>query len=125
MKTKKNGKFYGIGVGPGDPELLTVKAVKAIETSDYIFEASSREGKESIAGAVSRKYSSKKSIFLPLVFPMVKDDSVKKKAWIQNAKLIAEKLEKGLTCSFVTIGDPMLYSTCSYLAKEIKKIIPD
>jgi precorrin-2/cobalt-factor-2 C20-methyltransferase len=125
MNVEKNtGKFYGIGVGPGDPELLTLKAVRVLKSSDFIFEASSGEGNDSIAGSVCKAYLSGKKDLIPLHFPMVKDKKAKENAWLKNATLIADKLSLGFTCAFVTIGDPMLYSTCSYLFKELKKIIP-
>ncbi|HRU01236.1 MAG TPA: precorrin-2 C(20)-methyltransferase, partial [Victivallales bacterium] len=117
-------KFYGIGVGPGDPELLTLKAVKALKSSDFIFEATSHTNTTSIAGSIVKNFIKEKAIFIPLVFPMLKNKKIMKSAWKKNAEIIAEKIFSGHICSFVTIGDPLLYSTCSYLISELKKIIP-
>ena len=124
VKTKKQGIFYGIGVGPGDPELVTVKAVKSLKKVKYVFEATSAAEKESIAGKIAKLYYSKSTQFLSLVFPMVNDKKTKNSAWERNAGIVAEKLLQGHDCAFVTIGDPMIYSTCSYLLAELRKIIP-
>ena len=124
LKNKKQGVFYGIGVGPGDPELVTVKAVKALKKVKYVFEATSALEKESIAGRIAKLYYSKSTRFMSLVFPMVNDKTIKNGAWEKNAGIVAEKLLKGYDCAFVTIGDPMIYSTCSYLLTELRKIIP-
>ncbi|MFA6294498.1 MAG: precorrin-2 C(20)-methyltransferase [Victivallales bacterium] len=125
VKSKKQGIFYGIGVGPGDPDLVTVKAVKALKKVKYVFEATSAAEKESIAGKIAKLYYSKSTQFLSLVFPMVNDKKTKNSAWERNAGIVAEKLLGGYDCAFVTIGDPMIYSTCSYLLAELRKIIPD
>ncbi len=123
-KSTKQGTFYGIGVGPGDPELVTVKAVKALKKVKYVFEATSAAEKESIAGKIAKLYYSKSTQFMSLVFPMVNDKKTKNSAWEKNAGIVAEKILKGHDCAFVTIGDPMIYSTCSYLLAELRKIIP-
>ena len=118
-----DGRFYGIGVGPGDPELLTVRAVAALKSSDYIFEASSGEGKDSVAGNIARHYAPTSTQFIPLIFPMTTCRKTMGNAWADNAAAIAEKVRSGAVCSFVTIGDPMLYSTCSYLLKYLRGMI--
>ncbi len=118
------GTFYGIGVGPGDPELVTIKASKALRKVKFVFEATSYAGKDSIAGRIAKKYYSKSAKFMSLVFPMVKDERTKTLAWKKNAGLVAEKLLAGHDCAFVTIGDPMIYSTCSYLLAELRKLVP-
>ncbi|OGV39838.1 MAG: precorrin-2 C(20)-methyltransferase [Lentisphaerae bacterium GWF2_49_21] len=125
MKTKKHtGTFYGIGVGPGDPDLVTIKAVKALKKVKYVFEATSGPKKDSIAGRIAKKYYSKPTKFMSLVFPMVNDSKTRNDAWKKNAGIVAEKLLSGHDCAFVTIGDPMIYSTCSYLLAELRKLIP-
>lgn len=124
VKNNKQGTFYGIGVGPGDPELVTMKAVKALKKVEYVFEASSAVAKESIAGKIAKLYYSESTHFMSLVFPMVNDKKTKNSAWEKNAGTVAEKLLQGHDCAFVTIGDPMIYSTCSYLLTELRKIIP-
>ncbi len=126
MSGKKThiGKFYGIGVGPGDPDLVTMKGVKALKKVRYVFEATSRHGKDSIAGCIAKEYYSKSAKYVPLLFPMVNDDGARNRAWKENAALVAGKLLAGHDCAFVTIGDPMIYSTCSYLLLELRKLVP-
>lgn len=119
----KKGKFYGIGVGPGAPDLLTIKAVSAIKESDYIFEVLSGEDKDSISGKIAKQHCRPSVQFITLLFPMKRDKLLVQNAWKNNAEKIAEKVNNGYVCSFVTIGDPMLYSTCSYIIKELRKLI--
>ena len=123
-KGRHTGIFYGIGVGPGDPDLVTMKAVKALKKVDFVFEATSASEKESIAGRIAKKYYSKSAKFMTLVFPMVNDAKTRNDAWKSNAGIVAGKLLSGRDCAFVTIGDPMIYSTCSYLLAELRKLIP-
>ncbi len=124
MKSKTIGTFYGIGVGPGDPELVTMKAVKVLRKCRYVFEATSGHSKESIAGRIAKRYYPKSAKFTSLVFPMVNDPMTRNAAWKKNAGIVAGKLLAGHNCAFVTIGDPMIYSTCSYLLAELRKLIP-
>jgi len=123
-KAKKTGMIYGIGVGPGDPDLVTMKAVKALKKVDFVFEAASASEKESIAGRIAKKYYSKSAKLMTLVFPMVNDARTRNDAWKKNAGIVAGRLLSGHDCAFVTIGDPMIYSTCSYLLAELRKLIP-
>ncbi len=124
MKNKL-GTFYGVGVGPGDPELLTIKALKIIEKVDCIFEAISASDRTSVAGKIVERAASKKLERIPLLFPMTNNLDEKKQHWQNNAKKVVEKLQNGKNCTFITLGDPLVYSTCSYLISEIRKIIPD
>lgn len=113
MNTK--GKLYGIGVGPGDSKLLTVKAVEIIQNADIIITPKTEKKDGSVAYHIASPYISKKTEILPLVFQMVTDMAVVEKQWIENRKIISEKLEEGKNIVFLTLGDPMLYSTYMYI----------
>lgn len=106
-------KFYGVGVGPGDPELLTIKAVRAIEDSRYIFVPKSKGF--SLAARIAEEYISGKEV-IELEFPMGKDNRERYK---QAADLVDEKLGD-CTGAFLTLGDPMTYSTYVYLLDELR-----
>ena len=122
------GKFVGIGVGPGDPELITLKAVKMLKMADVISVPKAHEDKPSLALAIVKdilKEREKPPEVLKLVFPMTKDRDGLKKAWDRNAQIIAEKAKKGKIIAFITLGDPMFYSTFIYLCHSMKEEFPE
>ncbi|HCY87080.1 MAG TPA: precorrin-2 C(20)-methyltransferase [Desulfobacteraceae bacterium] len=122
---KPNGKLFGVGVGPGDPELITVKAVKAIEAADIIFTAASSKNSYSLAVEIASPYISDAAVTRHLGFPMTKDEKTVEAAWIANAKEIAQELKQGKTVVFLTLGDPTTYSTFGYILKKMKCIMPE
>ncbi|MGH1566412.1 MAG: precorrin-2 C(20)-methyltransferase [Nitrosopumilus sp.] len=119
--------LIGIGVGPGDPDLLTVKAVKAIQDADIIMCPASKEDRPSIALSVVSSLidKSKNQEIVKLIFPMTKDKDVLEETWKKNAKIMAEKvlLEKNVV--YLTVGDPFLYSTWIYMHKDLKENYPN
>lgn len=122
---KPAGKLYGVGVGPGDPELITVKAVSAIKDADIIFTAASSKNIYSLAVEIASRYISKDTPIIILSFPMTKDVQVVEEAWIENAKEIAAELTKGKTAVFLTLGDPTTYSTFGYILKKMACVMPE
>jgi precorrin-2/cobalt-factor-2 C20-methyltransferase len=121
---EKTGKLYGVGVGPGDPELITVKAVRVIKAADIIFTAASSKNSYSLAVEIAGPYISASTRIKTLGFPMTKDEAQVEAAWTNNTKEIAQCLEKGLTVVFLTLGDPITYSTFGYILKKMKQIMP-
>ena len=119
--------LIGIGVGPGDPELLTVKAVKAIHNADIIMCPASNEDRPSIALSVVSSIidKSKNQKIIKLIFPMTKDKDVLKQTWKRNAKIMAETVLTGKNVVYLTVGDPFLYSTWIYMHKDLKENYPD
>jgi len=119
--------LIGIGVGPGDPELLTVKAVKAIHNADIIMCPASNEDRPSIALSVVSSLidKSKNQEIVKLIFPMTKDKDVLDATWKKNAKIMAEKVLSGKNVVYLTVGDPYLYSTWIYMYKDLKENYPD
>ncbi|WP_428326137.1 precorrin-2 C(20)-methyltransferase [Nitrosopumilus sp.] len=119
--------LIGIGVGPGDPELLTVKAVKAIENADIIMCPASKEDRPSIALSVvdSLIDKSKNQEIVKLIFPMTKDQDVLKETWKKNAKIMAETVLSGKNVVYLTVGDPFLYSTWIYMHKDLTEKYPE
>jgi len=119
--------LIGIGVGPGDPELLTVKAVKAIHNADIIMCPASNEDRPSIALSVVSSIidKSKNQKIIKLIFPMTKDKDVLEQTWKRNAKIMAETVLTGKNVVYLTVGDPFLYSTWIYMHKDLKENYPD
>ncbi len=123
-KNTTYGNFYGIGIGPGDPELLTLKAVRVIEKADYIFVPKASFKNESLALDIVKEFVKGKEI-CEQVYPMTKDKSVLNNAWFNAAKEIAEKITGGSSAAYLTLGDPFTFSTYIYLLQNIHKLIPN
>ncbi len=119
------GKLYGVGVGPGDPELITVKAVRVIKSADIIFTAASTKNTYSLAVEIAAPYIADDTRIEKLSFPMTKDEKETETAWIQNARQIAAVLKEGKTAVFLTLGDPTTYSTFGYILKKMACIMPE
>ena len=118
-------KLYCVGCGPGDPELLTVRAANLIKSAEVIFAPTAREGKPSIALSVVEKYIDKSTKTASLVFPMVKDKESLKDYWKRNAAEIAEAVKTGKKVVYLTVGDPALYSTWIYIHRQLRWDHPD
>ena len=116
-----------VGCGPGDPELLTVKAVKSIKNADVIMCPTSKEGKPSMALSVvsSILAEANKQEIVNLVFPMTKDKEILENTWKKNARILADSVISGKKVVYLTVGDPYLYSTWIYLHREITKEHPE
>ncbi len=122
------GKFIGIGVGPGDPELITLKAAKALKEADVICIPKSNADKPSLAVTMIKPILAERKVkpeMLELIFPMTKDDIANQALWDKNANIIAEKAKDGKTIVFITLGDPMFYSTFIYLYQSLQNQHPD
>ena len=116
-----SGIFYGIGVGPGDPELLTVKAIKAIEQVDVLIAPKTEKKDGSVALTVAKPYLKKDVEIVYQVFPMVKGFAENSTdAWESNKQEILELLRAGKNVAFLTIGDPMFYSTYIYVFRLLE-----
>ena len=114
------GKLYGIGVGPGDPELLTCKAVRLIRACDVIA-VPNRDKSRCFAlriamGAVPEL---EKKPLLAVEMPMTKDADILERAFKAGTEKLREQLDAGKAVAFLTIGDPTVYSTYIYLHKRI------
>lgn len=119
-------ELVGIGVGPGDPDLLTVKAVNAIKNSDVIMCPAAKEDRPSIALSIVSTLidKSKNQEIIKLIFPMTKDKAILESTWKKNSKIMAEKVLTGKNVVYLTVGDPFLYSTWIYMHKEISENYP-
>ena len=115
----KKGKFYGIGVGVGDPENITVKATKKLHEVDVIVLPEAKSGEGSTAFNIVKEYVKAGVEQMFLEFPMIKDVEARKVFRKNNADKISAELEKGKNVAFLTIGDPMTYSTYTYVLEHI------
>ena len=108
----KKGKLFGVGVGPGDPELMTLKSVRVIEESSVIAvpgEAPENSVAYRIALRACPCLLKKETVALPM--PMTKKEEVLKESHRQGAEILSGFLDQGKQVSFLTLGDPSIYST--------------
>ena len=111
------GTLYGLGVGPGDPELLTLKAVRILREADVIAVPDKGSG-EKTAFRIVQEYVADKTI-LTCVTPMVRDQAVLDAAHDQIAADICALLEDGKNVAFITLGDPTVYATYMYIHRRV------
>ncbi|ABK78526.1 precorrin-2 C20-methylase [Cenarchaeum symbiosum A] len=114
----------GIGVGPGDPDLLTVKAVESIRAADMVMCPASDEKRPSIAYSIASKFIGGQEV-VKLVFPMTKDRNVLEETWRRNARIMADAVLAGKNVVYLTVGDPNLYSTWIYMQRHIRASHPE
>lgn len=108
--------LYGIGLGPGDPELLTVKAVRILKSCSKVFVPGE------MAADLIRPYVTEDPEIMD--FPMIRDKEELNRIWTENAEKVAEYARKG-DVAFCLIGDPNFFSTFTHLKKVVSKIAPD
>lgn len=118
------GTFYGLGVGPGDPELMTLKAYHLLQQADVIISPTKKMGKPSIAFRIVEKYIPEGAECITMDFPMLslsEDREILKKQWASNADTIEMILKQDKNAVFLTLGDPMVFSTYSYVMAYLIK----
>ena len=121
----KTGVFYGVGVGPGDPELMTLKAVNVLKASPVIaVPRSSDKGSSRALEIIRGTVGLEGKEILELPFPMTKDKAVLESSRRQAASLVAERLSQGKNVAFITLGDPLVFSTFSYLVPFVRELSP-
>lgn len=120
----KKGKLFGIGVGPGDTELITLKAARILETVPVIFSPKSSKEKDSIALSIVRPILEKREDYKRLmivapIFPMIEDKDELEKVWTSASEMIAQYLDSGRDVAFITLGDSSIFSTYTYVQKRL------
>jgi precorrin-2/cobalt-factor-2 C20-methyltransferase len=121
----KTGTFYGIGVGPGDPDLITLKAVKVLSRVDIVYAAASTKNNHSLAVNIAEQHIPEQTAVRMLRFPMTRDKNETSNAWHNHARTILDDIQSGKNVAFLTLGDSMTYSTFGYLMKHVQKIAPE
>jgi len=122
----KIGILYGVGLGPGDPELLTLKAQRVLTEVPVIFTPTAREEKGSYALAIIEGLKRRHDqVIVKQVFPMTKDPGELNQFWHRACREILETLRQGKDCAFITEGDPMIYSTFAYVMEYFEEFHPE
>ncbi|MBI1921388.1 MAG: precorrin-2 C(20)-methyltransferase [Geobacter sp.] len=119
-------KIFAIGVGPGDPELLTRKAERILRSVPVICAPTAVQGDASYALSIVEPFldRSQQEIIVQ-VFPMRRDQVGLGEFWEEAAAEVAEKVREGKDVAFITIGDPFLYSTFLYIYRIFRDKYPD
>ena len=116
---------YAVGVGPGDPELLTRKAERILRSVDVILAPVSNPADASVALSTIREFiNEERQEIIVHQFPMTSDRARLIPAWQEAAALIAAHAEAGRSVAFITIGDPLFYSTFIYLLRLLREQWP-
>ena len=118
------GTLFGIGVGPGDPELIPLKSVIALGRVKVVFAAASTKNRHSLAVNIAKAFIPQTTSIRMLSFPMTRDKKVTFEAWAENSRTIIAELEQGKDAAFLTVGDPMTYSSYGYILKHIQASAP-
>ena len=111
------GMLYGVGVGPGDPELITRKAERVIRQSAVLAVPDAGRGEKTALNIVGELAEGKQ--LLSCAAPMVRDHKALDAAYERNADLVCAALDEGKDVAFITLGDPTVYSTYLYLHKKV------
>jgi precorrin-2/cobalt-factor-2 C20-methyltransferase len=111
-------------VGPGDTELLTLKAAKVLKTVPVVFSPKSSKEKESIALSIVKpileeRKDYKRLMLVEPIFPMIEDKEELEKIWTSASEMIAQYLDSGRDVAFITLGDPSIFSTYSYVQRKL------
>ena len=121
----KIGTLYGISVGTGDPELITVKGLKILQSSKVVAFPAGIKGKLGIAQQIVAPWMNPNQQQLALTFPYVQEQEILEAAWKNAAVLVWQYLQQGVDVTFVCEGDVSFYSTFSYLAQTLQQIHPE
>lgn len=117
-----SGILYGIGIGPGDPELLTIKGLRIIQESDVVA-IPGTDIKQSVAYKIVKgvypQLDEKKLLAVPM--PMTKDPDILRQSHDKGADMVEQYLKDGKQVAFLTLGDPTVYSTYLYIHERILK----
>lgn len=111
------GKLYGVGVGPGDPELVTRKAVRILGESDVVAVPDKGAGEKTALRIVEEWVEGKELLYCPT--PMVRDKTLLDGCYDKIADEICALLDEGKQVAFITLGDPTVYSTYIYVHKRV------
>ncbi len=121
MSDDNKPRLWGIGIGPGEPELLTLKAHRLISEADIVFAPKARAKGLSLARDIVDRAGLKNLPYREIEFPMVTDKEKLKLKWDDAAQYIIDQLGETKRGVFITLGDPGIYSTWSYLQRTLDR----
>ena len=118
------GTLYGVGIGPGDPQYLTLRAATVLREAAVIFTVISRNASDSVSQQVVEWLKPQGRIEL-LSFTMSRNKAERAAQVRANAQRIIDELSQGHDCAFATLGDAMTYSTFGYILQHVRAALPE
>ncbi len=126
IERSKLADLYGIGVGSGAPELITIRALSILRSVDHLFIPRSSQYVPSVAWRTVHKYlDNSRQKKTELFFPMTKDPQIIIPAWQKIIDQFEQALGRNEKSAFITQGDPLFYSTFNYIFEKISEKFPD
>jgi precorrin-2/cobalt-factor-2 C20-methyltransferase len=113
-----------VGVGPGDPDLLTIAAVRVLRAADTVAFPVARQGEPGMAATIAAPWIAPRRRRLPLVFPMVADAEARRDAWWRAADRLAAEVAAGRRVALLCEGDASLFATGSYVLLALRRRHP-
>lgn len=124
-KIKNWGTLYCIGTGPGDPELITLKALRILQTAPVILVPRNASSGHTQAFDIIQQYvDASRQQIVPLDFPMTRERVKLEAAWDAASEVIAKVLAEGSDAVFPVLGDPLLYGTFNYILERASRYFP-
>jgi precorrin-2/cobalt-factor-2 C20-methyltransferase len=121
----KPGILYGVSVGTGDPELITVKGLRILQSSNIVAFPAGVNNRLGVAQKIIQGWLGPHQQILPLEFPYVQDELKLKVAWSKAAQQVGQKLTLGNNIAFACLGDVNFYGTFTYLAQTLRRSHPE
>jgi precorrin-2/cobalt-factor-2 C20-methyltransferase len=125
MAIAQVGTLYGISVGPGDPELITLKGLRILKQVPVVAFPAGIGGKLGMAQQIVQQWLERDRVELALTFPYVQDMAALTQAWQTAAEQVWQHLSRGQDVAFVCEGDVSFYSTFTYLAETLQQLHPE
>ncbi len=122
MNNKPMGVFYGVGVGPGDPELITRKAERVLREVDWIFLPQGARSGTSFVRRIVEPLGLPAEKFRPVALCMSHERGEVQRLYSEAALSIVAELRQGKSVAWITEGDPLFYSTFSYIHEELRRV---
>ncbi len=119
----ERGHFYAVGVGPGSPDLLTLRAHNIVGSVDLVVAPRSERSSESLALQAVQGLLPGKEV-IEHVYPMMRDEDRTDACWRTMAVTVAERCRAGQSVAHLTIGDPLIYSTACYVLSHMAGLLP-
>ncbi len=116
----KPGHFYAVGVGPGAPDLLTLRAINIIEGCDAIIAPRSKNSEVSLALSIVQQYLHNQEL-LEMTYTMIRDQKHTQETWVKVSNWVMTHIRAKKSVVQITLGDPLVYSTSSYLLAALQK----